>query len=66
LLKRGISFWRGKGDDKSQIYLIGNPVVWLTGTLAVIGALGLFFIVTALRKRQIITNHPPGTDWSLY
>ncbi|KAG4431792.1 hypothetical protein IFR05_012731 [Cadophora sp. M221] len=32
ILKRGINFW---GKDHRQIYLIGNPVVWWTSTLAV-------------------------------
>lgn len=34
-LDRGISFWSGSGQYKnSQIYLIGNPVVWYSATLA--------------------------------
>ena len=32
LLKRGINFW---GKDKRQIYLIGNPVIWLSSTIAI-------------------------------
>jgi len=32
ILSRGINFW---GKDHRQIYLIGNPVVWWSSTLAV-------------------------------
>ena len=33
LLQRGINFW---GGDHRQIYLIGNPVVWYSSTLAIV------------------------------
>ncbi|KAK2064902.1 dolichyl-phosphate-mannose-protein mannosyltransferase [Colletotrichum caudatum] len=32
-LKRGINFW---GRDNRQIYLLGNPIVWWSSTLAVV------------------------------
>ncbi|ELR03237.1 hypothetical protein VC83_02360 [Pseudogymnoascus destructans] len=32
ILERGINFW---GKDHRQIYLIGNPVIWWSSTLAV-------------------------------
>ncbi|KAI9848546.1 MAG: hypothetical protein M1837_007215 [Sclerophora amabilis] len=32
VLRRGINFW---GKDNRQIYLIGNPVVWWSSTLAI-------------------------------
>lgn len=32
-LKRGINFW---GKDHRQIYLMGNPIVWWSSTLAVV------------------------------
>ncbi|KAI0017903.1 dolichyl-phosphate-mannose-protein mannosyltransferase 1 [Xylariomycetidae sp. FL0641] len=32
ILRRGINFW---GKDNRQIYLIGNPFVWYTSTIAV-------------------------------
>lgn len=32
LLKRGINFW---GKDNRQIYLMGNPVIWLSSTAAI-------------------------------
>ncbi|KAI1865163.1 hypothetical protein JX265_008210 [Neoarthrinium moseri] len=33
ILRRGINFW---GKENRQIYLIGNPVVWWSSTLAVV------------------------------
>ncbi|PKS12088.1 hypothetical protein jhhlp_001384, partial [Lomentospora prolificans] len=33
ILRRGINFW---GRNHRQVYLIGNPVVWWTSTLAVV------------------------------
>lgn len=33
ILRRGINFW---GKDHRQIYLMGNPIVWYTATLAVV------------------------------
>lgn len=33
ILRRGINFW---GKNHRQIYLIGNPVVWWSSTLAVV------------------------------
>ena len=32
ILRRGINFW---GKDHRQIYLIGNPIVWWSSTLAI-------------------------------
>ncbi len=32
ILKRGINFW---GKDHRQIYLMGNPVIWLSSTAAI-------------------------------
>lgn len=32
ILKRGINFW---GKDKRQIYLMGNPFIWLSSTAAI-------------------------------
>ncbi|CAG8953972.1 hypothetical protein HYFRA_00009071 [Hymenoscyphus fraxineus] len=33
ILQRGINFW---GKDHRQIYLIGNPIIWWTSTLAIL------------------------------
>ena len=32
VLRRGINFW---GKDNTQIYLIGNPLIWLSSTAAI-------------------------------
>jgi dolichyl-phosphate-mannose-protein mannosyltransferase len=40
-LKRGINFW---GKDHTQIYLIGNPVIWWTSTAAI----GLYVFIKGL------------------
>ncbi|KAI1212788.1 glycosyltransferase family 39 protein [Annulohypoxylon truncatum] len=33
ILRRGINFW---GKEHRQIYLMGNPIIWYTSTLAVV------------------------------
>ncbi|KAJ6178439.1 hypothetical protein N7519_008900 [Penicillium mononematosum] len=40
-LLRGINFW---GKDNRQIYLLGNPLIWWSTTLAI----GIYFIFKAL------------------
>ena len=40
ILRRGINFW---GKDHRQIYLIGNPIIWWSSTIAV----GIYFIFKA-------------------
>ncbi len=37
MLRRGINFW---GKDHRQIYLIGNPVIWWSSTVAI----GIYFL----------------------
>ncbi|KAL8383568.1 hypothetical protein RB595_010660 [Gaeumannomyces hyphopodioides] len=51
LLKRGINFW---GKDHRQIYLMGNPVVWYTSTLAVV--IYVFFKAIAVLRWQRSCN----------
>ncbi|KAL9049360.1 MAG: hypothetical protein Q9162_007256 [Coniocarpon cinnabarinum] len=41
LLKRGINFW---GKDNRQIYLMGNPLIWLSSTAAI----GVYVLVKGL------------------
>lgn len=41
MLRRGINFW---GKDHRQIYLIGNPIVWWSSTLAIV----IYFIFKGL------------------
>ncbi|KAI1325685.1 dolichyl-phosphate-mannose-protein mannosyltransferase 1 [Xylariaceae sp. FL0255] len=48
LLRRGINFW---GKDNRQIYLIGNPLIWWSSTLAVI-LYALFKGVAVLRWQR--------------
>ncbi|KAJ9109787.1 hypothetical protein QFC20_003203 [Naganishia adeliensis] len=48
ILRRGINFWV---KDKKQVYLIGNPVIWWTSTLAVLAYLGLRTLLVLREKR---------------
>lgn len=48
ILKRGINFW---GKDHRQIYLIGNPIVWWSSTLAIV-AYVLFKGLAVLRWQR--------------
>lgn len=41
MLRRGINFW---GKDNRHIYLIGNPVIWLSSTVAI----GIYFVFKGL------------------
>lgn len=41
MLRRGINFW---GKDHRQIYLIGNPVIWWSSTVAI----GIYFVFKGL------------------
>jgi len=48
VLRRGINFW---GKDHRQIYLIGNPLIWLSSTAA-IGLYVLFKALAVLRWQR--------------
>ncbi|ORX81804.1 glycosyltransferase family 39 protein [Basidiobolus meristosporus CBS 931.73] len=48
LLRRGISFW---GKEHSQVYLLGNPVVWWITTLC-LGLSGFFGGILVLRRQR--------------
>ena len=41
ILRRGINFW---GKDHRQVYLIGNPVIWWSSTLAI----AIYFVFKGL------------------
>ncbi len=41
MLRRGINFW---GKDNRHIYLIGNPIIWWSSTLAI----GVYFVFKGL------------------
>jgi dolichyl-phosphate-mannose-protein mannosyltransferase len=50
-LRRGINFWyeliglsHGRGKDHRQVYLIGNPIVWWSSSLAI----AMYLIVKAV------------------
>ncbi|KAH9818063.1 family 39 glycosyltransferase [Melampsora americana] len=47
-LKRGINFW---AKDHLQVYLLGNPFVWWTSTVCLIGFVGLKLVLILRRKR---------------
>ncbi|RDW63878.1 hypothetical protein BP5796_10380 [Coleophoma crateriformis] len=48
ILSRGINFW---GKDNRQIYLIGNPVIWWSSTLAV-AVFAIFKGIAVLRWQR--------------
>jgi len=48
ILKRGINFW---GKNNRQIYLIGNPIIWWSSTLAIV-AYVLFKGIATLRWQR--------------
>ncbi|KAK5955149.1 Dolichyl-phosphate-mannose--protein mannosyltransferase 1 [Knufia fluminis] len=47
ILRRGINFW---GKDHRQIYLLGNPVIWWSSTLAIVTY--VFFKALAVLRWQ--------------
>lgn len=53
ILRRGINFW---GKDHRQIYLIGNPVVWWSSTVAV-GIYIIFKGLSVLRWQRGYKDH---------
>ncbi|KAI8904782.1 Dolichyl-phosphate-mannose-protein mannosyltransferase-domain-containing protein [Gorgonomyces haynaldii] len=52
LLQRGIAFWTSKTEHK-LIYLIGNPIIWLSVFLSVVGYIGYQLVVQVLLQRGI-------------
>ncbi|KAI9813513.1 MAG: hypothetical protein M1832_006311 [Thelocarpon impressellum] len=57
VLRRGINFW---GKDNRQIYLMGNPVVWWSSSLAV-AAYVLFKAVAVLRWQRGFADYRAAT-----
>ena len=53
LLIRGINFW---GKDHRQIYLIGNPVIWWSSTLAILAYIA-FKGLSVLRWQRGFKDH---------
>lgn len=58
LFLRGINFWV---KDHKQIYLIGNPVVWWLGFVAILGA-GVYLGVLTLRNKRGYSDFDASTS----
>ncbi|WWD18305.1 hypothetical protein CI109_102755 [Kwoniella shandongensis] len=56
VLRRGINFWV---KDHRQVYLIGNPVVWWSSTLAIALYLGMRALFVLREKRGFRDLHQP-------
>ncbi|KAI1648828.1 glycosyltransferase family 39 protein [Daldinia loculata] len=57
ILRRGINFW---GKNHRQIYLMGNPIVWYTSTLAVVIYV-LFKGIAILRWQRSCNDYENAT-----
>ncbi|PHH84662.1 hypothetical protein CDD83_1587 [Cordyceps sp. RAO-2017] len=57
IMRRGINFW---GKHHTQIYLIGNPIVWWSSTLAVVVWV-LFKAVAVLRWQRSYNDYSCNT-----
>lgn len=51
LLSRGIAYWIGSGGSNAQIHLLGNPIIWLTGSMVLILHLGILTFYLLRRRR---------------
>ena len=52
VLDRGISYWKSVIGN-SQIYFLGNPVIWWLSTKSFVFYVGAFIVVTILAQRSI-------------
>ncbi len=59
LLHRGISFWQGrKANHQGQIYLLGNPLVWIGSTLCMVVFVALMGCLALGQQRKMnLTVH---------
>lgn len=57
LLKRGINFW---GRNNTQVYLLGNPIVWWSSTLAIVTWV-LFKGIAVLRWQRSCGDYSSNT-----
>ncbi|KAI2467875.1 glycosyltransferase family 39 protein [Annulohypoxylon bovei var. microspora] len=57
ILRRGINFW---GKEHRQIYLMGNPIIWYTSTLAV-AIYVLFKGIAVLRWQRSCNDYSNAT-----
>ncbi|KAG6106748.1 hypothetical protein E4U13_007317 [Claviceps humidiphila] len=53
ILRRGINFW---GQNHTQIYLIGNPVIWWSSSIAIV-VWALFKVVAILRWQRSCNDY---------
>ncbi|KAG6254202.1 hypothetical protein E4U24_007664 [Claviceps purpurea] len=53
ILRRGINFW---GQNHTQIYLIGNPVIWWSSSIAIV-VWALFKVVAVLRWQRSCNDY---------
>ncbi|WWC88890.1 uncharacterized protein L201_003805 [Kwoniella dendrophila CBS 6074] len=56
VLRRGINFWV---QNHRQVYLIGNPVIWWSSTLAIVAYLGIRGLMIVRAKRGFRDLHQP-------
>ncbi|KAJ4417187.1 Dolichyl-phosphate-mannose--protein mannosyltransferase 1 [Gnomoniopsis sp. IMI 355080] len=61
ILRRGINFW---GKDHKQVYLMGNPIIWYSSTLAV--AIYILFKGIAVLRWQRSCNDYANTTFKRF
>lgn len=63
-LTRGISFWTGSGNYADmQIYLLGNPVTWLTGSVAIVVGIGAALLWALVARRTGVAAWELADGW---
>lgn len=62
-LKRGVAYWIS-ANSNAQVHFLGNIVIWLSGTLAMLGYLALF--VVYLLRRQRSCYDLPESAWKKF
>ncbi|CAL8125421.1 unnamed protein product [Orchesella dallaii] len=61
-LSRGIAYWIGGSGTNAQIHLLGNPVIWLTGSFGVL--LHLVIVGFYLLRRRRLCFDIDEETWS--
>ncbi|XP_063601521.1 protein O-mannosyltransferase 1-like isoform X1 [Penaeus indicus] len=62
-LKRGVAYWIS-ANSNAQVHFLGNIVTWLSGTVALVGYLGLFILY--LLRRQRACYDLPEAMWNKF
>ncbi|KAK8391959.1 hypothetical protein O3P69_017520 [Scylla paramamosain] len=62
-LKRGVAYWIS-ANSNAQVHFLGNIVVWLSGTVALLGYVALF--VVYLLRRQRSCYDLPESAWNKF